>query len=154
MRRSGHHDRFPLFVVGHDITRADAGDFGNKVVELRRAVVLPQVAEICADDDRSDLARRVCKPALSERFVNFDDVSSGDEVGADVPRRCDDGVGGLCVIALAAPCEREEDCRNAWPLAFGFGCASSRCSASNISAARFDVNDLRSRLPLRSRQSA
>jgi hypothetical protein len=155
MRRRVGHQLFYLVAFGCDVAGPDAGVVSDVLIELRRSVVLPQPAE--DEPYGAGLARFRCAliGTTREGVVNLFGVGRGEVVGCDSARNCNDCFGRAAILPFPVFDERgEKDPGNRIPLALGFGCANSFCSASNWSAARFDVKDLRTRFPFASRQSA
>jgi hypothetical protein len=155
MRRSVGHQPVDLIALGGDIARADAGIVADVLVELGRTVVLPEPAE--DESYRAGLAclRGALIGTAGEGVVNFLGVGCGELARLNAARNRNDCFGSAAILPFPVLDEcGEKDPGNRIPLACFFGWANSFCSASNWRAARSVLKDLRSRLPLASRQSA
>ena len=126
------------------------------MVKTRRAVVLPEVAENTPERASAEGFGRVAVVVAVELLVNVRDEWAGELARFNASGCGDDLLGCLVLAVAVGKCEvaRAEDFDQRVRRACAFGRANSFWSASWRSAARAEVNDLRLRLPLRSRQSA
>jgi hypothetical protein len=98
VRRRAGHQAVDLFAIGGDVARARAGISPDVLVELGRAVVLPQPAE--NDSYRASLAgfRGALIATTREGVVDLFGVGRGELAGRDAAGGGDDGLGRAAVL--------------------------------------------------------
>jgi hypothetical protein len=128
--------------------------FGDHVVEWRRGVLLPEVAEDATDTDGEVVARRVSVTTFADRGVDVVSVGRAELCWRLAAREGDEELGGanMSVLRRLVVDLRLENCRDG-PGAGEFGRAAF-CWASNMRAALAVLKDLRLRWPSGVRQSA
>ncbi len=142
---------------GCDAARTYGCASRHAVVQLWRAVVLPQEAKDSPEtvEPRIPCGGRVLMTTCGVHDFLY--VCSAQFWRLLRACRADEGLEDdslVCVCRAAFDVLRAENAGDCFPRAFGFGCAASFIAASCSSAARSELNDLRSLRPLRSRQSA
>ena len=130
--------------------------FADFVIELFRAVLLPEPEEDFARRGRPAFARCVGVPRVANVVIDFGGVAGCEFARRERAGLADDGPRrppiAMTVAEVTVLGDEERGQSRTAPLCFGW--AASFWSASWRSAALGDVKDLRLRRPALSRQSA